>query len=46
MKAEQSRNSDQIEARIDSILEQIQAIISGLEDSLYSKIGKVEGDII
>lgn len=32
--------------RIDDILEQIQAIISGLEDSIYNKIGKVEGDII
>lgn len=44
-KAEIQGNNERVEERIDDILVQIQGIVSGLEDSLYTRIGKVEDDL-
>ena len=43
-KAEIQANNEHLEERIDDILVQIQQIISGLEDTIYDKIGKIETD--
>ena len=42
LKAEQAQATTMIEERIDEMLVQIQNVISGLEDTLYSKIKNIE----
>lgn len=44
-KADQKELNEHIELRIDDILIQIQNIVSGLEDSMYSKLSVVEKDV-
>ena len=42
LKAERAQATTMIEERIDEMLVQIQNVISGLEDTLYSKIKNIE----
>ena len=44
-RAEIQANNERVEERIDDVLVQIQGIVSGLEDSLYTRIGKIEDDM-